>query len=153
MPSKLREIYAGLQNQPIQVDGSNVPCIPLAESTGVINQTPVRVLSPLSDRNEGRGISNLTFGGGASLLWTITELVLVSPVQAGSGIENQTPYLVEYQENFVTAFASINRHLGISPATVTINNADMEIGIYNYPLGTDNWYTGLKITWTIRENL
>lgn len=153
MGSRLREIYDALANLPIAIDGKNVRCRPLAENTGVVTETPLRILSPLSDRNEGRGISNLTFGHGASLEWIISELVLIASVQDGSGLEYHTPFIVEYQQNFVSAYATMNRNLGLAPKSITVNGADIEIGVYNYPLGADNWYYGLKISWTIRENL
>lgn len=153
MPSKLREIYDALASLRIELDGKAVPCPPLEETTGVIHTTPQRVLSPLSDRNEGQGARKLTFGDGASVLWTITELVLLAPAEEGSGLEFYTPRLVEYQEKFISLYAKLDKTLGIRPRTVTVSSADIEIGVYNYPLGTDNWYYALKVNWSIRENI
>lgn len=151
--SRLREIYDALAMQPIQLDGKNVPCLALEETTGVIHTTPMRVLSPLSERNEGQGAKKLTFGNGASILWNITELVLLASVEEGSGLEFYTPRLVEYQEKLISLFSSMSKTLDMTPKTVVVNSVDIEMGVYNYALGTDNWYYGLKLSWSIRENI
>lgn len=153
MGSQLRTIYDNLARLPMMLDGSNVPCLLLEETTGVIHTTPQRVLSPLSERNEGQGAKRLSFGEGASVLWTITELVLLAGVEEGSGLEFHTPRLVAYQEEFISKYAKLDKTLGIRPRTVQVITADIEIGVYNYPLGTDNWYYGLKVNWSIRENI
>jgi hypothetical protein len=155
--SKLTDIYDALANKSIILDGVPVPCQKLEETTGVIFGTPQRVLSPLSERNEGRGLVPLTFGGAATLQWFITELLLLAGVEDGTGLEFHTPRLVKCQAAYVANVFS-DRSLGIAPApgsssSVVVNGADIEAGVYEYPLGTGAFYYGIKVAWTIRENL
>lgn len=152
MASRLRQIYAALANRAIMLNGKNIPCRKLDETNGVIDVTPVRVLSPLSERAEGSGLVPLTFGGAATLQWKITELCLIASVEEGSGLEFFTPLLVECQEAYVNNVYA-DRHLGLDPKTVTLNNLDIDIGVHNYPLGSSHWYYSVKAEWTIRENL
>ncbi len=157
MASKLTQIYDALANKAIFCDGKNIPCRKLQETNGVIDVTPVRVLSPLSDRNEGRGLVPLTFGTAATLQWVITELLLLAGIEEGSGLEFYTPRLVECQAAYA-ANVFTDKTLGIAPApvsssSVVVNGADIETGVYEYPLGSNAWYYGLKVSWTIRENL
>lgn len=150
MASLLRQIYAKLAERSMSISTGTIPCRTLATTNGVIDKTPVRVLSPLSERAEGKGLTPITFGGAKTLQWMITELCLLAPVASASGLEFYTPLLVEYQEAFVNSYPT--RHLGLGDQVI-VNTVDLEMGEYNYPLGSANWYYGVKATWTIRENL
>lgn len=148
--SKLLQIYEALSNYAVLVDGENIPCRKLGDAA-VIDLTPTRILSPLSERNEAQGFVPLSFGGASTLQWIITDLCLMASVGQGSGIEFWVPQLVKYQAAYVeNVFAQRNLGLGVG---ITVNGVAPEIGEYSYPLGTDHWYYGAKMVWTIRENL
>ena len=151
MNSRLLDIYAALQALPILLEGKAIPCYGL-EDSGIINTTPLRVLSPLSDKADGRSVTPMTFGGALTLQWHITDLGLIASVTEGSSIEFHKPRIVAYQAEYVNK-AFQDKHLGIVPKTITVNSIDIEIGAYEYPLISGQWFYGVKATWTIRENL
>lgn len=154
MSSRLLDIYGALQAYEVVVDNVAVPNRGL-EFNGTVNALPHRILSPLHERADGRGIIPLTFGGASSLQWVITDLCLVGNVTAGSGLEYFMSKMVKYQAAYVSNIFA-DKHLGIGSLgdfPVTVNTCDIEIGVYEYPLGSEKWYYGVKATWTIRENL
>lgn len=123
----------------------------LAQAGKSVSQTPVRIISPLSDKNEARGAVRATLGGMVQVSWVITDLMLFKATKDGSGLEYNMAQLVSYLGAYVETLHA-SKKLGLTNG-VMIEDIDIEIGTFQYPLFSDNFYHGAKATLTIHETI
>lgn len=148
MASQLTAIYDAIAAIAVAVDGTTVTVRNYDEASPVVNETPLRILSPLSDKNEGRGLTPITFGGGLQIGRYITDLCLWAEAEAGSGLEYHMAKLIAYQAAYENA-ALADRKLGLS--NVSVQALDIQIGVWEYPMASNNFYFGVKAEWQITE--
>lgn len=150
MASQLLATYNAIAAIDISVNSVTLPVIGADQGKGTVKQTPTRILSPLHDRDENRGMSKITFGNNAIVPRVISDLCLYAPVTEGSGIEYYVPFLLEYQEAYENAVIA---NFGLGLRGVTVQNVSLEIGVYAYPAVAGKWYYGVKAEWSINEVL
>ena len=146
--SQLEAIFDAVANLSITIDGVAVTGATLANTDVVVNTTPARIISPLSDKNEGKSFESITVGKQFGGIWTITDLMLFRETEDGTGLEYNMLHLVRYMADYVDTIRA-NRKLGLSH--VTIEKVDVQIGTFPYPVVSNDWYHGVKCELTIRE--
>lgn len=147
--SQLESIFDAVANLSISVDGEAITGAALADTSVIVNYTPKRVISPLSDKNEGKAFESFTAGKQFNGTWTITDLLLFRRTEDGTGLEYNMLHLVRYMADYVDLLRA-NRKLGFTNH-VTVEKVDVEVGVYEYPVAGGEFYHGVKATLTIRE--
>lgn len=146
--SQIEAIFDAVANLSVTVDSTAVTGRTLAESSTVVNVTPVRIISPLSDKNEARQAVQFTLGNQFSVDWTLTDLLLFRDTRDGTGFEYDMAHLVDYLGAYIDVIR-VNRKLGLSQVTIT--SVDIEVGVYEYPANGGKYYHGCKGTLKIKE--
>jgi len=149
MGSLIVDIYNAIAGVGINIEGTPIVGRVLADTSTVVNSTPLRIISPLSDKNEGRKAIKMTFGNQTQVDWTITDLLLYNKTTDGSGIENDMYWLVKYQGAYVDAMRAMYK-LGYKQH-VQIVSIDIEIGVFRFPINGDKFYHGAKATLVVHE--
>lgn len=149
MGSQLEAIFNAIAATGINIEGTPIVGRNLAEISTVVNSTPTRIISPLSDKNEGKKAARMTLGNQSQVDWTITDLLLYKLTTDGSGLEYNMHRLALYQGKYVDAMRA-NYKLGFA-RHVMITDIDVEIGIYQYPLNSGKFYHGAKATLLVHE--
>lgn len=149
MGSQIVAIYNAIAAVEVTIDSEPILGRLLEDANTVVNSTPVRIISPLSDKNEAKGVARMTLGNQSQADWTITDLLLYKLTTDGSGLEHSMYWLVKYLGAYVDALRT-NYKLGFV-RHVAITNIDVEIGVYRYPINGDKFYHGAKATLTVHE--
>ena len=99
-------------------------------------QLPALLVTPVDTQDDrffkerGEGFQTLAFSSGArSVTYTVTHLLLIAPITAGSGVRSNLPTLIDLIDNYFSAFANdviLNGAL-LEPAQVKV-----ELGIFSY---------------------
>lgn len=149
MGSQLEAIFDKLAGTGINIEGTPIVGRVLADVSTVVNSTPTRIISPLSDKNEGKNAAKASFGKMWQVDWTITDLLLLAQTTDGSGLENHMNKLVKYQRAYLEAMKA-NHKLGFV-RHVMITGIDVEIGVYQFPVNSGKFYHGAKATLVVHE--
>ncbi len=149
MGSQIAAIFNVIAATGINIDGTPIVGRNLADISTVVNETPTRIISPLSDKNEGKKATRMTFGNQSQVDWTITDLLLYNNTTDGIGLEDDMHKLVLYQGAYVDAMRT-NYKLGFA-RHVMITDIDIEIGVYRFPINGDKFYHGAKATLIVHE--
>lgn len=155
--SQLRTIISTLaaQDVTITVDGSPVVIEALDLSslpdTADSWRFPTRLILPTGGRANGELQQVRTFksGGSPGVLvvdWTISDLLLYRAADAGVGLSDAAPILIDY----VAAYMGILGPLRTNKWSVT-NVTFPIIGSLEWPAGSNRWYDGVQAQLTIRE--
>jgi hypothetical protein len=149
MASQIEAIFDAIAAVSITVDGTALTGRLLADSGTEVNVTPARIISPLAKKDEGENAVQFTIGNQYTVNWTITDLLLFRPVKDGTGLEYNMPHLVDYMGKYIDAIRANNK---LSFAKhVAITSAKIEVGVYEYPVGSENWYYGCMGTLKVTE--
>lgn len=151
MPSsRLREVYKSIEEATIQVGTTVVRCRGLDNLDTKVNKAnlPLRLLLPVGATASGRNlIINTADGSGRSGLWTIPDLMLWALSVSGQGLEDYAGVLVDYCVEYErTMLSRRTDHLGWIH-----NNLAIDTGMFEWPLGSDTWYYGVRALHTVTE--
>jgi hypothetical protein len=149
MGSNLMGIYDALAAVQVPVNGVIVPVRnvdELPESVAAAD-CPVRLLMPWSERTGTNAVSFVTFGGMAQSDWTIVDLLLLRPAQAGK-LETASAGVVRYMQDYATA---INRVRALSQFAQVLGPVRFAPGVGAYPTGGAAQWFGVEVTLTVRE--
>lgn len=148
MANRLEDIFNKIAHVGINIEGEPIIGRELADISTVVNETPTRIISPLSDKNEGKAV-RMTLGNQSQVDWTITDLLLYNLTTDGVGLEADMHALVKYQSAYVDAMRT-HYKLGFE-RHVQITGVEVEIGVYRYPMNGDKFYHGAKATLIVHE--
>lgn len=131
-----RSALMALSNLSVAGVGGNydIDAVPDAIHRG---QLPALLVLPIETQEErslfperGEGFKTLAFSDGVKTVrYTVTHLLLVAPVAAGSGLKTHLPGLIDLIDNYFTALA-VSVTLGgrlLEPAQVQV-----EPGVFTY---------------------
>lgn len=147
MGSNLLAIYAALAAVQVPISGAIVPVrnvddLPESVAAG---DCPVRLLMPWAERTGVNSATPVTFTDIALADWTIVDLLLLRPAQAGK-LETASAGVVQYMADYVSA---LNRTRALAGAFVT--SLRMSTGLGIYPAGGSATWFGVEVTLTVRE--
>lgn len=148
--SQIKEIFNRIAAIGIMQNGSPIIGRDLLNISTVVNETPTRIISPLTDKNEGKKATIMTLGNQSQVDWTVTDLLLFRDTSDGTGLEDDMRWLVEYMGQYVVTMRE-NHKLGFTNYHVRITSVDVEIGVYRYPIAGDKFYHGAKATLIVHE--
>ncbi len=149
MGSQIVHIFNRIADIGIMLNGSPIIGRDLLNVSTVVNETPTRIISPLTDKNEGKKATRFTLGASKQVDWTITDLLLFRDTSDGTGLEDDMRWLVEYMGTYVETMSN-NYELSF-PKHVKITSVDVEIGVYRYPIAGEKFYHGAKATLIVHE--
>ncbi len=153
--SVLRTAYTNLAAMAVTVNGYTYPCHDLHELKDTYDEVDCkrRILLPWEARGNDGEFGFLTIDRTASVTWRMIDLMLYSTVQLYAGIKDVAPTLVEYAGEYAEVIRG-NRTLA---KTLTNNLAltgiGIQIGVFDYPLGSQTFYVGVKATLTVKETM
>lgn len=121
----------------------------LTNARDSVRTTPARVVFPMqTGDNEGRDMSFVTLGTLVTIEWTLADLMLYSPVKAGTTLQSALPELVTYVGNYIATIKTQHK-LGLSHVTVT--SVDYEWNQFIFPENSKNEYYGVLMMLKIKE--
>ena len=113
---------------------------------------PVRLLLPYSDRERlSAEMGEPEMGNLATIRWFFTDQLLWRPLPHGFGLSDSAYDLREYCSAYMTAALSLDAS-SISDRMALESVRAIAREDINFPRGSDNWYIGVDVTWTIRED-
>jgi len=146
MPT-LMQIQDALASLSISVtDGTDtydVKSIAPSDEQEHVNSFPIRVITPLAG-DQGH---NLSFQTRTKLKrdHTITDLMLWAHTADGS-LGHHVAWLTRYFDVYTEAIQQ-NRDLGLDETSIV--NVRLDVGIFQYPLGSTNEYAGVEAIVTL----
>jgi hypothetical protein len=148
MGSNLMGIYDALAAVQVPVNGVIVPVRNVDELPASVEsaQVPIRLLMPWGERTGQNAVSFVTLQGVGAADWTIVDLLLLRPAQAGK-LETASAAVVAYMRDYATA---INMRRSLAGAPVT--GLRISAGVGTYPAGGAQQWFGVEVALTIREN-
>lgn len=150
MSSQIEGIYNALVAMSITVDTKTPSVYGL---TGLPNQVasadlPCRLILALgANAVAGSSTDFYTLGGHQNVVWTMSDLLLWLPAAQGQGVKQVAGALVRYAGKYVDAVKG--KWFMVSGADV--EDCKVEPGMYEYPVGSGNFYYGCLSRLTIRE--
>ena len=147
--SALLAIYDALAAVQVPVNGVIAPVrnvTDLPESV-VAGDCPVRLLMPWGERTGGNTESFLSLSGMAQADWTIVDLLLLRPSQAGK-LETASEAVVRYMQDYATA---INGRRALTQTAQVLGTVRFNPGVGAYPAGGSALWYGVEVTLTVRE--
>ena len=113
---------------------------------------PVRLLLPYSDRERmSAEMLEPEIGNQATVRWFFTDQLLWRPLGHGLGLVDSAYDLREYCSAYMTAAlsldaSSISDRMALESVRVNVRED------INFPRGSDNWYIGADVIWTVIED-
>lgn len=151
MASQIINIYNALDAVSVTVKGKTPKVYDLEELPESIHtaQLPCRLLLPVGNDNAGEGRDGefIAIGTGITVNWTVKDLMLWKPSEQGRGLSDFAPVLVEY----CGLYADAMRSFKCPYANSALESFSMMPGMYEYPVGSGNWYAGVMCYLQIKE--
>lgn len=146
MTSKLyTQIYPWLQALPVVLNGAVVTARGLNDPTTVVEaDLPLRVLLATGAGNSGEITRLDIHGRHRSGRWSIIERFILTPVAQGRELQHYTAWLTQY---IVALEETLNthRHYWTESAVWRIDDPlRSDMGEYEYPLGSSQFYFGVQ---------
>ena len=112
---------------------------------------PCRLLLPVGDdtRGEGREGSFIAIGTTMVVAWQVNELMLYKPTSQDVGLREYAPELVDYCGVYIDAM----RTFKCPTSNSALESVYVIPGIYEWPLGSGNYYSGVLCQLRIKEVL
>lgn len=156
MSSVISTIYANIKALAITAGGQTPQVFGLADVPNSLAsaELPCRILTALQGNFEGQEMRFETISGNSpatgnqqNINWQIIDLLLWLPQAQGRGPRDVTAELVEY----AGAYLDIVRPNRLIGTRASVENLSIDIGIYEYPSNSGNFYYGGRAAWTIKE--
>lgn len=154
MSSQIEAIYAALADKTVTVDGKTPPVYGLDNPIGTLTSAklPVRILHPFGNGSEGR---NFAFDGMAciaQMTWTIVDFMAFQAVGQG---KPPTGAMIRYQAAYMDMLLTFKRAGGDTNPAIKAKLADArcQAGVYEWPLGSEEWWYGVQAVLNIEEVL
>lgn|SRR5574341_490440 len=117
---------------------------------------PVRIILPVQPRVEASDMHFVVIGQTGTMLYRITDLLLIKPVtlgqvMIGEEMENMIDYCRRYVRRLQTV-AGNHQQRTLQPEVVLIN-CDAQPGIWEYPVESGQLFKGVSVIMTLREQL
>jgi hypothetical protein len=115
-------------------------------------ELPLRLLLPVSQL-DGNAFAFPTYCGSAELTWNITDLLLWRALAQGFGLTDAAEDLVLYAAAYADAVLTMRDGLPESLDTISITNARIQPGVFEFPKGSGVRYLGVECTLMFTERL
>ncbi len=115
-------------------------------------ELPLRLLLPVSQL-EGNAFAFPTYCGSAELTWNVTDLMLWRAVAQGFGLTDAAEDLVLYAATYADAVLTMRDNLPETLNAISITNARIQPGVFEFPKGSGVRYLGVECTLTFTESL
>jgi len=152
--SEIIDIYTALEAIAVtSVDGDSITVYGLDELKNSIATAhlPCRLLLPVGDdtRGEGRDGAFIAIGTGMAIDWMVNDLMLWEATSQNVGLREFAPELVSYCGKYLDAMRSFK----CPTSNSALSGVYMMPGIYEWPMGSGNYYSGVLCQLTIHEVL
>lgn len=138
----LAEICTSLAAQEVTLGGTRVPAFDAKDTPTALTsgQLPCRLILIGNDKGKGGSGDFIATGSLTRVVWTLSDILFLSP--AGSGYQRHEiePTLREYQDLYVKIMRRW-RDAGVSQANV--EDWQSTLSTVEYPAGSGHWY------WTV----
>ena len=152
MSSQLVSIVATLAAQPVALGTGTVLGVTGADLPDSLEsaQVPLRLLLPTGGRQEVAASLGKTFASGGQGVtvaeWEISDILFYRALGAGIGMTDLAPVVSGYCAAYLSIFAPL-RTQRWSVTAVRFP----AIGGFEWPLGSERWWSGVQATVTIKE--
>lgn len=115
---------------------------------------PARLFLPFTDPGAGnmRGVlGEIGIGNSSAVTWTFTDRLLYQEASGGAGVQDYSDELATYIVDYLNAAAALEDWSSITNA-VAVQTVDAQVRVINFPAGSGQYYTGVDVVWTLRED-
>jgi hypothetical protein len=151
--SSITSIYAALAAVTVTTTSGKTPTVydldelPESISTAIL---PARLLIPVgSNPGEGRMAEFYAIGTQMTVNWQVSDLMLWQASEQGRGLQEFAPELVDYCGKYLDAM----RAFRCPVSDTALTSLDMIPGIYEWPVSSGNFYSGVLCQLTIQEHV
>ena len=149
--SNVTTFYSQLDSSTVTVDGVSPTVYTLTELQQSIDTAdlPVRLLLPTLRRGNSAAFRFLAYGHtSAAITWTVTDLMLWTPVNQTSGLRDVALDLVKYSKAYVEMIIDLD----LSPnKAVQLVDLQTAIDVFQWPDLAGREYWGVESILTIEE--
>jgi hypothetical protein len=150
--SDIRNIYNALEAVNVTDGSDTIVCYDLDELPKAIDTAilPCRLLLPVGNNpGEGREGVFIAVGTTMTINWQISDLMLWEASEQGRGLSEFAPELVSYCGRYLDAMRTFRQPYGSS----ALESVEMIPGMYEWPIGSGRYYSGVLCQLIIREAL
>lgn len=152
--SQITAVYAAIAGMTVTTTGGKTPTVYNLSSLMNSVETahlPCRLMLPIGNNpGDGREGQYIAIGTTMTVDWQINDLMLWQTSQQGLGLQEFAPQLIDYCGKYMDAIRSV----GKAPASnCTLTSISLTPGEYNWPAGSDKWFSGVLCQLTIHEVL
>jgi hypothetical protein len=151
--SSITSIYAALAAVTVTTTSGKTPTVydldelPESISTAIL---PARLLIPVgSNPGEGRMAEFYAIGTQMTVNWQVNDLMLWQASEQGRGLQEFAPELVDYCGKYLDAM----RAFRCPVSDTALTSLDMIPGIYEWPVSSGSFYSGVLCQLTIQEHV
>lgn len=150
--SVIRSIYNALEAVNVTDGTDTIVCYDLDELPKSIETAilPCRLLLPIGNNpGEGREGVFIAVGTTMTINWQISDLMLWEASEQGLGLSEFAPELMSYCGRYLDAMRTFRQPSGAS----ALESVEMIPGMYEWPIGSGKYYSGVLCQLSIREAL
>lgn len=146
--------YATLANLAVTVDSYTYPCHNLDQLKETYDEADCkrRILLPWEARGNDGSLGFVTLDKTASVNWRIVDLMLYGSVQTYT-LKKVAPHLVSYAGEYAEQIRSLRTLAKTTTNHISLKNIDIQIGVFDYPLGGNHYYLGVKAILSLVETM
>lgn len=155
--SVIFDIYESFQTLEIEVNGKKISCSSPSTVPNTITTAhlPLRLLTPISRFSQRFANANNLFNPNQGstvnqIIWSITDLFLLSPVSLNVGLRFQNDDLISYCSDYIKKLGDGTFKL---PNNCWINSTSFRPDVIEYPLLSNNFYFGVVSLFEVSEKI
>jgi hypothetical protein len=152
MSSVLATILSTLGAQAVPIGTGTVTGVTGADLPESVESAslPLRLLLPTGGRQDAVASLGKTFASGGQgvtvIEWELTDTLIYRALGAGLGITDLAPIVTGYCADYLSIFAPLR-----TPRWSVTSVRFPVIGGFEWPMGSDRWWSGVQAALTVKE--